>query len=104
MNYKLRLYTVQSRIPELHSVYELNAYARPAFLKLAETGKCCFLSHVDESGKEEFLEISSASKETNNQLRQLFFLKYFLSGWSEKEQIDWLKTMIFSHADKQIHC
>ena len=104
MRYKLNLYMIQDqdKVPELHSTYEFNAYARPAFRKLAETANCCFLTHVDEAGEEEFFEISTASEETNKQLRQLFFLKYFLKDWSEKDQIDWLKTWIFSHAAKQI--
>ena len=53
-------------------------------------------------GIEEFLEISTATEETNSQLRALFFVKYFLENWFEKEQLDWLKVRIFHHAEKQI--
>lgn len=102
MNYRLNLYSIEDKNPTLHSTYEFNAHARPAFRKLAESGKVCFLTHVDQSGKEELFEISTATKETNQQLRQLFFLKYFLKNWTEAEQIDWLKTWIFSYAQKQI--
>ncbi len=84
--------------------YELNAHAKPAFRKLAESGEKCFLTHVDLSGVEELFEISTATKEINQQLRQLFFLKYFLSNWSESDQIDWLKTWLLSQAEKQIFC
>ena len=102
MNYRLNLYTLQNEALKLHSTYEFNAHARPAFRKLAETEKCCFLTSVDNMGIEEFLEISTATEETNSQLRALFFVKYFLENWSEKEQLDWLKVRIFHHAEKQI--
>ena len=106
MRYKLKLYlypTNQEENPKLHSCYELNAKALPAFRDLAKSENC-FLTHEDETGKEEFFEISTATEETNRQLRQLFFLKYFLKDWSEKDQLDWLKTWLFSHAEKQILC
>ena len=76
MNYRINLYTIE--------------------------GECCFLTSVDNAGVEEFLEISTATKETNSQLRALFFVKFLLGNWSEKEQLDWLKVRIFHRAEKQI--